>query len=47
MCDQITSHKTNQAFGPAQLVLLDEKHEWGKTLLAKTSSGGGGHSNEE
>lgn len=33
MCDQNTSHKTNQVFGPAQLALLDEEYEWAKRFL--------------
>lgn len=33
MCDQITSHKINQVFGPAQIALLDEEYEWVQRFL--------------
>lgn len=33
VCPQVTSHKTNEAFGPAQIVLTEEEIQEGTEIL--------------
>lgn len=39
---QIESHKTNQAYGPAQVALLEEEYEWARCFLAMRNTLPGG-----